>query len=67
MVVFVEKWCQALFVSTVIYLFLTQTRFAIYMKIIIFVIFVLIYIVYRRWGCLRFLECIYIQYKTRYI
>ena len=27
-------------------------------------VFVLIYIVYRRWRCVRFLECIY---KTRYI
>ena len=29
-------------------------------------LFLLIYIVYRRWRCVRFLECIYTQYKTRY-
>ena len=29
-------------------------------------LFVLIYIVYRRWRCLRFLECIYSQYAPCY-
>ena len=60
MVVFVEKWCQVLFVSTVIYLFSTQTRFAIYIKIIIFVN---LYCVLALSKVFRMY--IYVQYKTK--
>ena len=66
MVVFAEKWCQALLVSTVIYLILTLTRFAIYIKINIFVIFCInLYCVSAL--ALSKVFRMYIQYKTRYI